>query len=96
MSHSHQIPVEGIEFHLSDLLALLEQALAGDTVMRNQLLSFVTDMANSTANSTETRAIGRVIAAILQGERQPNLTGLRPELAQLMFDIATSLKNKGQ
>jgi hypothetical protein len=85
---------ERVEFFLSDLLAAMDQALAGDTVLRDRLFSFLTDMANNTAESKENRAIGRVFAAILKGERRPDLTGLPPESAMLASAMVANLRNK--
>jgi hypothetical protein len=81
--------------YVSDLLSLIDQALAGDTDLRVQLSSDFTDLANNSAESTENRAIGRVFAAILNGERQPDLTGLRPDLARLVSVILPNLQGKG-
>lgn len=83
------------EFYLSDLLVAMDQALAGDVAVRDEWLSTLADMATNRAESKENRAIGRVFAAILKGERRPDLAGLPPESAKLASIIVANLQERG-
>ena len=67
---------------LDRLLVLVERAVRGDPNLQIQLIETMRQLAGHPTAPRDERALGDVIAAILIGNREPNLSKLPPEAAK--------------
>lgn len=85
---------EGDMISLQDFLGVVADACkpAAPAEMREQLLGATRGMVMQVNNPPELRELGRVLTAILLGERNPNLLALDPQLIGLVREMLDHLK----
>ncbi|MBE0680594.1 MAG: tetratricopeptide repeat protein [Anaerolineales bacterium] len=81
---------EGITF--PQLLEMVERAAGGDKELGAQLFPAMQKMASDSSAPPEIQAIGKVLAIVLAGDRNPSLNGLPDELASAIRGMLGRLK----
>jgi hypothetical protein len=76
---------------LEELLRLVEQAIQGDRQLGEQLFDAMQSLASNPQMAGELRALGKAVAAILAGERAPDLSDLAPDMAEMVHDLLRRL-----
>ncbi len=69
----------------------MERAARGDRGLGAQLFDAMRGMASDPGQPAELRALGRCLAFVLIGERNPPLEGLSPELAGAVAGLLARL-----
>jgi hypothetical protein len=67
---------------LDELLAFVEQAVQGDRRLLTQLFRTFQQLSHHPTAPDEERRLGEVLSRILIGDRQPDLSGLAPDLRE--------------
>jgi len=79
---------------LPQLLELVERAAGGDQKTGSQLFPAMQKMASDPNAPREMQLLGKALAAIIIGDKNPNLDGLPDELASAVRGLLGRLKNK--
>jgi len=79
---------------LPQLLELVERAAGGDQKTGRQLFPAMQKMASDPNAPREMQLLGKALAAIIIGDKNPNLDGLPDELASAVRGLLGRLKNK--
>lgn len=67
---------------LDELLTFVEQAVHGDRRLLTQLFRTFQQLSHHPTAPDEERRLGEVLSRILIGDRQPDLSGLAPDMRE--------------
>ena len=65
---------------LDGLLSAVSAAIAGDDELAQQLTLYTAELADDESQEKDTRALNRLLGRVLAGERDPDVTGIPPQL----------------
>lgn len=85
---------EGQGVTLPQLLELVERAAGGDRETGSKMFPAMQKMASDPNAPREMQLLGKALAAIIIGDKNPNLDGLPDELASAVRGLLGRLKNK--